>query len=425
MKRLVLLLGCLLLALRPTIAVEISGLWQGEAQGRHVVNITPTAKGSYRGEWFNLGPEAAGNPRNGNPISSVRLDGRTVKFMLDRTDGVFDGTLATDGNSISGRWQTLGPSRPLTLKRVTAKTAWPLDSSPHRMRFVTVAAGLRLEVLDWGGRGPPLIFLAGLGNTAHVFDDFAPQFTAKHHVYGITRRGIGLSSAPPPTYENYNANRLGDDVLAVIDVLKLDRPVLVGHSIAGVELSSIGTRHPEKVAGLIYLDAAYALAFYSQDSDTLNIDVNTLRRDLERLPKAGTSPSKSRDIIREIEDTIPRVEKGLTLYLGRLEGYPELPPLRQTENRLTQDAVIAGEQKYSGIKPPILAIFADPPACQPNCDSPSAKAFALMNKTQINAFERGNPTAQVVRLAHANHYLFRSNEADVVRAMKSFLGGLH
>jgi pimeloyl-ACP methyl ester carboxylesterase len=44
-------------------------------------------------------------------------------------------------------------------------------------------------------------------------------------------------------------------VLAVCDSLKLNRPVLIGHSIAGEELSSIGSRHPEKVAGLIYLDA--------------------------------------------------------------------------------------------------------------------------------------------------------------------------
>jgi hypothetical protein len=48
----------------------------------------------------------------------------------------------------------------------------------------------------------------------------------------------------------------------VIEQLKLVRPVLVGLSIASEELSSIGTRVPEKVAGLVYLDAGYAYAFY-------------------------------------------------------------------------------------------------------------------------------------------------------------------
>ncbi|HUB81519.1 MAG TPA: hypothetical protein VMB03_22120 [Bryobacteraceae bacterium] len=57
-----------------------------------------------------------------------------------------------------------------------------------------------LEVLDWGGSGRPLILLAGLGNTAHVFDDFAPKLTPQYHVFGITRRGFGASSSPASGY---------------------------------------------------------------------------------------------------------------------------------------------------------------------------------------------------------------------------------
>ena len=101
------------------------------------------------------------------------------------------------------------------------------------VQFVTVEPGVKLEVLDWGGTGRPLVFLAGLGNTAHVFDNFAPKFTGKHHVYGITRRGFGNSSAPTPDAHNYSSDRLGDDVLAVIDALHLQKPVVAGHSIAG------------------------------------------------------------------------------------------------------------------------------------------------------------------------------------------------
>ena len=96
------------------------------------------------------------------------------------------------------------------------------DPSPHTTRFVTVEKGVRLEVLDWGGIGRPLVLLAGGGDTAHVFDDFAPKLTDSFHVYGITRRGFGESGFSP---ENYGADRLGDDVLAVLDALKLDKPI--------------------------------------------------------------------------------------------------------------------------------------------------------------------------------------------------------
>lgn len=64
------------------------------------------------------------------------------------------------------------------------------DPSPHIVRFVTVDKDVRLEVLDWGGSGRPIVLLAGGGNTAHVFDHFAPKLTTHYHVYGITRRGF-------------------------------------------------------------------------------------------------------------------------------------------------------------------------------------------------------------------------------------------
>src|SRR6185295_13368450 len=65
------------------------------------------------------------------------------------------------------------------------------DPSHHRVRMITVAPKVTLEVLDWGGTGEPVVFLAGLGNTAHVFDEFAPQFTKHFHDLAITRRGDG------------------------------------------------------------------------------------------------------------------------------------------------------------------------------------------------------------------------------------------
>jgi alpha-beta hydrolase superfamily lysophospholipase len=157
----------------------------------------------------------------------------------------------------------------------TKETTW-LDPSPHRVQFIPVEKSVSLEVLDWGGAGRPLVLLAGLGNTAHIFGKFAPKLTPKYHVYGITRRGFGASSAPPPTADDtYSADRLGDDVLAVIDALRLSRPVLAGHSIAGEELSSVGSRHPDRVAGLIYLDAGYSYAYYDRTRGDLGIELCT------------------------------------------------------------------------------------------------------------------------------------------------------
>jgi non-heme chloroperoxidase len=63
------------------------------------------------------------------------------------------------------------------------------DPSPHTVQLVTVEDSVKLEMLDWGGSGRPLVLLAGEGGSAQVFDDFAPNLSSNYQVYGFTRRG--------------------------------------------------------------------------------------------------------------------------------------------------------------------------------------------------------------------------------------------
>jgi pimeloyl-ACP methyl ester carboxylesterase len=114
----------------------------------------------------------------------------------------------------------------------TGETGKTVDSCPHTVYFVTVENYVKLEVLDWGDTGCPLVLLAGMMFDAREYHTFAPKLVRNFHVYRITRRGFG-ACAPKPDCGNYSADRLGDDVPAVLANLKIDRPVLVGHSLAG------------------------------------------------------------------------------------------------------------------------------------------------------------------------------------------------
>jgi pimeloyl-ACP methyl ester carboxylesterase len=125
--------------------------------------------------------------------------------------------------------------------------------SAARIIQVPTAPGVSIEALDWGGSGRPVVFLGGGGHTAREFDEFAPLFTPNYRAIGISRRGSGGSSDVPPD----SLDGLVDDIVAVLDSLRLDRAVLVGHSFAGVEMARFGETHGGRCAGLVYLDAAY------------------------------------------------------------------------------------------------------------------------------------------------------------------------
>lgn len=322
---------------------------------------------------------------------------------------------------------------PLIFERATKATAWAIPN-PHKVEFVEVEPGVKLEILDWGGTGRPLVLLTGLKDDAHVFDTFAPKLTAKYHVYGISRRGVGASDTPPATGGNYAADRLGDDVIAVLDKLKLALPILVGHSIAGQELSSIGSRHPDRVAGLVYLDAGYPYALYIASRGGLQIDGNEIRKKVDAIANARTAQQQKALIDEMLKTELPRYERGLTTRQEVLQDIPNAPPpaeaLTKSRGFVVSHAILNGEQRYTGIKCPVLAIFADPHAFVPGPPADAKRDAANQARdleiveTQAKAFEALGPNARVVRIPKASHYVFYSNEADILREMNIFIATL-
>lgn len=309
------------------------------------------------------------------------------------------------------------------------------DPSPHTVRLVTVEENVRLEVLDWGGSGRPVILLAGGGSTAHVYDDFAPKLTADFHVYGITRRGFGASGFAV-SKDRYPVDRLRDDILAVIDALELKRPVLAGHSIAGAELSAVAALHPDRIEALVYLDAGYPYAFDNGTGPTMNDFPPVRRIPSPTYPRPGDSDRVS--------------FSALQAWFARTDGYriPE-GEWRQSwdstlDGRVTKARNFPGSQglmtllgdakKFGELPVPALVIFALPHVAEAyitNSADPSVREVAnayfttvdSLTEKQARAFEAGVPRARVIRL-QGHHFIFISNEADVLREMRAFLAGL-
>lgn len=391
-------------------AETLTGIWQGQAAWRIVLKLNQARDGSLSGGLYNVSPTKDSGVL---PISGDIHD-HTITFSTWST--TYQGQLSADGNALI---VATASSPPLVLTRATKKTAWIIDPNRHAIRMVSVATGVRLEVIDWGGSGPPLILLAGNYNTAHVFDSLASHFTAKHHVYGITRRGFGISSAPAPTRENYDSDRLGDDVLAVMDALHINNAFLAGHSIGGAELSSIGTRHPDRALGLIYLDAGYGPALYEPKSATsIDTEAGQLAYDFGRYSAAGKAERTA--LLKDIERVLPNLQMHLPWATAELEDEQEWPVIPSVQARIGE-AVAAGLHTYTGVKPPMLLIYAAPQPCPAKCTLTSYEANF---PTQIAAVQSDYPGARVVQLPHATHYIFRSNEADVAREMDAFMDKL-
>lgn len=106
---------------------------------------------------------------------------------------------------------------------VQAALSWT-DVSPHRSLFVE-GDNVRLNYLDWGGDGPPLILIHGIANSPHIFDDLAPLLRDRFHVVAYARRGHGQSEAPAGPY---NSKVLVSDLVHLLDNLHIERASFFG-----------------------------------------------------------------------------------------------------------------------------------------------------------------------------------------------------
>jgi non-heme chloroperoxidase len=306
------------------------------------------------------------------PIVSktITVSGSSIKMIFEmNTEPWFDYRRRYDavvdavGTTMTGSWSAPGTQQiPTTYTKVTRAT-WPVLEP--KIHMVTVAPGVEDEVLDWGGSGRPVLLLAGLGNGAHVFYSVVADLMKHYHVYAMSRRGFGASSVPPPTVENYSADRLGDDVVAVMDQLHMRKPVLIGHSIAGEELSDIGTRYPDLVAGLVYLDGGYWYAL--NDGSVTPPPVPTAPPGAPAMPVAGTAILQSQ------------------------------------------------AQRFTGpFSVPILLIFAEK----------TDEAARAETDRYVAMWRRLVPAATIVAIPHADHFVFVSNKDEVLRDVSTFIRAL-
>lgn len=299
------------------------------------------------------------------------------------------------------------------------------DRAPHQARFVQVEPGVQLEVLDFGGSGPPVVLLSGLGDTGHSFDDFAPRLSDRWHVYAITRRGYGASSHPP---SGYTIPRLATDVHAVLDSLRLTRVTLIGHSIGGDELTRIGITWPDRVAHLIYLDGAY---------DRVGLLTRLIGTDWPDDPPMTAADSASPEAVRAYLAQI----YGFRLNEAEIHQWYVYDARGRMLRQSTPDSIgmklvvpSVEHPAYAKLRAPVLAFYnvpTSPAALFPRYGTGDsayrARAMhAFHRSAQWTADEEARlrrelPGARIIELRDSNHYVFVVSEAEVLRGIRDFL----
>lgn len=307
-----------------------------------------------------------------------------------------------------------------------------MDRSPHKSDFVN-ANGIRLHYLDWGGSGRVLLFLPGLGCNAHIFDEFAPRFTDRFHVLGLTRRGHGDSDYPET---GYDIDTLTEDIRQFMECLKIDQVILAGHSMAGIELSHFAALYPERVLKLVFLDAAYDRS----SPECKAVQENNPMNDIQ-IPGANDSYYT----IQDYADFIKRTYLPLAAIWSELMDEHILHEVKIDSDGKVVDKMSDGISKTinetmfnyvpedAKILAPTLSIYAirensyfvSPAYMSEKQREKLIKFFDTFFqpwcKQSIEQFRRNVPHAKIVEIPNGHHYCFIKQEEFVFEEMRAFL----
>jgi pimeloyl-ACP methyl ester carboxylesterase len=298
---------------------------------------------------------------------------------------------------------------------------------PPRSSHAVGQSGVRLHYLDFGGRGEPVLLLPGAGNTAWIYSGLGADLARDYRVLALSRRGHGESDMPP---SGYDQKTLVQDIRLFLDQQRIGKVHLIGHSAAGEEMTRFAGDHPERVASLIYLDAAY-------DRST-QAPVQSGSPDRPAAPTAADRTSIETFVTylfatRPDYALFPRAiveqdtRKSLAIRSDGSAGY------RMGETQFAEylTSLSAAAPDYRRVRAPALAIYAGGQSTHRllNAKTPEQRAAIEQHlrlkvepwrDASVAQFRSGMPRGEVLVL-DAVHHIFLHKPVETADAIRDFL----
>lgn len=297
-------------------------------------------------------------------------------------------------------------------------------ASPCREASLIEVSGVRLDYLDWGGRGEPVVLVPGGCDTASVFDDFARLLAPRFRVLGLTTRGCGPWGMATG---GYDIDRQIDDLIALLDALGIARASFAGHSSGAGKVVRLARRYPARVRTIVTFDIVYAgvpddfdskmeHAVAAKTGTATRISLDSHRRSFQAWELGTWSRALECEFHRKTERQVDETLR----YRARPPGW----------QMAFADDMKAGRYFETAIQHPALFFVAQdldlnrirqfPLALQTQL-RPLAQAVAQARRQQIKEFQRNGPHVRIKWMPHASHYLFIDRAKEVADLMIRFL----
>ena len=134
------------------------------------------------------------------------------------------------------------------------------------------------------GRGEPLVLVHGLGDDHRAWRRTLPDLMLRHHVLFYDLRGHGQTTLGKP---DGSLHQLGEDLVALLDALEIERARIAGFSLGGTIAMRVGIDHPDRVDRLVLVATSSrvgrsAAGWYRERLSMVRNEDSWLRETLDR-----------------------------------------------------------------------------------------------------------------------------------------------
>lgn len=276
----------------------------------------------------------------------------------------------------------------------------------------TKGDGINIQVAIWEGAGKEILSIHGLTANCRFWDCLASALSPRHKLIAMDLRGRGLSDKPPT---GYSIDSHCKDVLALMDDLGLQRPVLMGHSLGAFISLVYAARNPQRVDRLILVDGGGKLA----EAQMAKVFAG-IKPSLDRLGKVFPSFEDYLSQMKQapyLQPWNPFRDRYFQYEVERVEGgvRSRVHP-KHIEEEAQNLGKVDSAQFYSKVISPTLILRAT--------KGMLAEDDFVLPADIANRMVREMPNAKRVDVEGANHYtiLFEPNEKRD-QAILDFLKG--
>lgn len=290
-------------------------------------------------------------------------------------------------------------------------TPVPLDAAPPPPVKIPLAEVVHVEVR---GTGPvPMVLIPGMSCDWTVFDSFMERNKERYTMYALTLPGMGRS-APPELPEGTRPSQTvwidnaAAAVTKLIDDRKLERPVIMGHSLGGHLAMRLGTTPGQKARAVISVDGMPALPLSDQPlsradrADAVDgpvaaqmaevTDEQWMTYSEQTVETMVTDPARAASIKKLVAETAPKVAKRYTLELMASDATEDLKKLE-----VPMLEVVAISDEYASVRH-------------------LARDFHA-------GLYKDMPKVTVVYFEDTRHFIMDDAPAELDRAVENFIAG--